>query len=69
MNISSEQLRRLLIPTGPVRITVDDTVLKTVSEALHNVQVTLDVSPATMNLCYCALFAIIVSALVRLLRK
>jgi hypothetical protein len=59
----------LLIPSGPVHISVDESSLKKLADALHNVQVTLDVSPATMNLCYLAICAVSALALVRLLRK
>jgi hypothetical protein len=69
MNAACEQLRRLLTPAGPLHITVDESSLRKLSDALHNVQVTFDVSPATMNLCYFAICAVTVLALVRSLKK
>jgi hypothetical protein len=60
---------RLLTPSAPVHITVDDSVLKRLSDALHNMQVTVDVSPSTLNLCYFAMCALIALTLGRLFRK
>ena len=57
MKGACEQWRRLLTPLPPVHITIDDTSLKRLSDALHNIHITVDVSPATVNLAYFLLCA------------